>query len=84
MSTKKKGWARDFYQLQRERNKSHHAAVRALAFKWLRIVFRCWKERIPYDELRYVLATKKHAAQKSVEIQFKNVAGFSKLGGFSC
>jgi transposase len=84
MSTKKMGWARDFYQLQRERNKSHHAAVRALAFKWLRIVFRCWKDRIPYDELRYVLATKKHAAQKSVEIQFKNVAGFSKPDGFSC
>jgi Transposase IS116/IS110/IS902 family len=84
MSTKKKGWAREFYQLQRERNKSHHAAVRALAFKWLRIVFRCWKDRLPYDEARYVLATKKQAVPKSVEMRLKTVAGFTKLDGFSC
>ena len=29
-------------------------AVRALAFKWIRILFRCWKDRTPYDEARYV------------------------------
>src|SRR5262249_47260058 len=33
-------WARAYYQRQRERGKEHHAAVRALAFKWIRIVFR--------------------------------------------
>jgi len=34
-------WARSYYQQQRERGKGHHAAVRGLAFKWIRIVFRC-------------------------------------------
>jgi transposase len=29
-------WARAYYQRQRERGKEHHAAVRALAFKWIR------------------------------------------------
>lgn len=33
---------------------SHHAAVRALAFRWIRILFRCWKDRTPYDEARYL------------------------------
>ena len=34
-------WARSYYQQQRERGKGHHAAVLGLAFKWIRIVFRC-------------------------------------------
>jgi len=53
-SRRKSTWARAFYQLQRDKGKSHHSAVRALAFKWIRILFRCWKDRTPYDEARYV------------------------------
>lgn len=33
-----------------ERGKTHNIAVRALAFKWLRILHRCWMDRKPYDE----------------------------------
>ena len=47
-------WARAYYALQRQRGKGHHAAVRALAFKWLRIIWRCWQDRTPYDETRYI------------------------------
>jgi transposase len=44
-------WARAFYQHQRRVNKlDHHAAVRSLAYKWQRILFRCWKNRAPYQE----------------------------------
>jgi hypothetical protein len=32
---------------QKEPGKSHHACVRALAFKRLRIIFRCWKDGKP-------------------------------------
>lgn len=46
-------WAKAYYDLQRQRGKKHHAAVRALAFKWIRILFRCWKQRLCYDELIY-------------------------------
>jgi transposase len=53
-SKAKSVWARAFYQFQIDRGKRHHAAVRALAFKWIRILFRCWKDRTPYDEARYV------------------------------
>ncbi len=49
-------WARAFYQLQRNRGKGHHAAVRALAAKWIRILYRCWKDRVPYDESIYTAA----------------------------
>jgi len=30
--------------------------VRALAFKWIRILYRCWQERTPYDEATYLQA----------------------------
>ena len=49
-------WARAYYQQQRQRGQDHHAAVRALAFKWIRIVFRCWQDRVAYDENKYLAA----------------------------
>jgi transposase len=52
-------WARSYYQQQRERGKGHHAAVRGLAFKWIRIVFRCWTDRVVYDESKYLAALAK-------------------------
>ncbi len=47
-------WARAYYQLQRERGKKHHAILRALAFKWIRILYRCWKDHTLYNELAYL------------------------------
>jgi len=52
-------WAKAYYEQQIGRGKSHNVAVRALAFKWIRIVFRCWKDRKPYDESTYLNALKK-------------------------
>lgn len=49
-------WAGLYYYQQRERGCSYQAAVRALAFKWIRILYRCWKTRTPYDEARYLKA----------------------------
>ena len=49
-------WARAFYDSHRTRGSAHNAAVRALAFKWIRVLFRCWVDRTPYDESRYLSA----------------------------
>ena len=68
-------WARAYYDQQKSRGSSHHAALRALAYKWIRILFRCWQQRTPYDEAAYCrslvsrrspLADKLCAAGKSV------------------
>ena len=76
-------WAREYYQQQRAKGKSRHTAIRALAFKWVRILFRCWKDRKTYDELAYqrALAARrsKPTAPETVELQWKNVAGFNKI-----
>lgn len=52
-------WARAYYEQQRAKGKSHQAAVRALAFKWIRIIYRCWKTRTAYDEVKYLAGLRK-------------------------
>lgn len=47
-------WAGLYYQQQREKGKSHQSAVRSLAYKWTRIVFKCWKSKQLYDESKYL------------------------------
>jgi len=53
-------WAKAYYQLQIQRGKTHNGAVRALAYKWIRILFRCWKERAPYRDEIYSQSLVKH------------------------
>ena len=55
-------WARAFYEQQRAKGVSHQAALRALAFKWIRILFRCWQEHTPYDESTYLNALKRRGS----------------------
>lgn len=58
-SRQKSLWARAYYEQQRQRGVSHHAAVRALAYKWIRILYRCWKDCAPYDEQVYLKSLKR-------------------------
>ena len=39
--------------------KSHHVILRALAFKWQRIIWRCWQDHKPYEENIYETALRK-------------------------
>jgi transposase len=55
-------WARLYYDQQRDKGVSHQAAVRALAFKWIRIVFRCWQTQTPYDESVYLAALQRRGS----------------------
>lgn len=55
-------WAKAFYDSCRARGMRHQAALRALAFKWLRILHRCWVDRVPYDESRYLMALRNRHA----------------------
>jgi transposase len=54
-------WAKAYYERQRSKHKSHHTAVRALAFKWIRILYRCWKDHRPYQEQVYLASLAKRS-----------------------
>jgi transposase len=47
-------WAKAYYNRQIKRGKPRSVILRALAFKWLRILFRCWKNNTPYDGPKYL------------------------------
>jgi hypothetical protein len=49
-------WARAYYAQQRATGSTHQAATRALAFKWIRILYRCWQTKTPYNESTYLSA----------------------------
>ena len=62
LSRRQSPWANAYYEMQRDRGKSHHAAIRALAFKWIRIIYRCWKQGKIYDEAKYLTSlAKRHS-----------------------
>ncbi len=58
-SVKHSEWAKAFYASQKAKGKGHQAAVRALAYKWIRIIWKCWQTRTKYDEARYVECLRK-------------------------
>jgi transposase len=43
LSVRTSFWAKAFYSQQRAKGKTHCVAIRALAFKWLSIIFKIWK-----------------------------------------
>lgn len=61
-SIKFSSWAALCYEEFRKKT-DHHQAVRKLAYKWQRIVWRMWQNRQPYDEARY-LATLQNRGNK--------------------
>jgi len=83
------GWAREHYDKQRGKGKGHHASVRSVAFKWIRILFRCWRDRVPYCEERYLKALRMHGGAVAAlvglpmpvppAVQWETCGGFSKI-----
>lgn len=79
-------WARAYYQhLRHDEKKNHHAAVRSLAYKWIRIIFRCWKDSKPYDEQLYQDSLRRRRSLVAdilggtTGVAWKSVAGFQRF-----
>ena len=57
-------WARAYYDTQRGRGNSHHQALRALAAKWLKIIFVMWRDQVPYrEEIHLANIARQHMRQ---------------------
>lgn len=78
-------WAHAYYTQQLAKNKRPHASIRALAFKWIRILFRCWQDRVPYNEDLYLSRRNARALQlkdslpPATRTRWHKVAGFDKF-----
>jgi hypothetical protein len=47
-------WAAAYYRQQIAKGKKHQMARRSLAFKWIRIIHRCWQSGTVYNEEHYI------------------------------
>ncbi len=54
------GWAQEFYEKQRHSGHHHHAALRALAHKWLKILLAMKRTGTPYDESIFVNSQRRY------------------------
>ncbi len=41
------------------KGKTHQVILRALAFKWIRVLWKCWQTRTPYNDARYLQQLRK-------------------------
>jgi transposase len=46
-------WAAQLYNHARASGKDHPHAIRILARAWIRVIWRCWLDRTPYDPARH-------------------------------
>jgi transposase len=46
-------WAAQIYTKARARGHDHPHAVRVLARAWIRVIWRCWNDRVAYDPARH-------------------------------
>jgi transposase len=46
-------WAREVYRRARARGQDHPHAIRTLGRAWIRVLWRCWQDRVPYDPDRH-------------------------------
>jgi transposase len=53
-STKFSAWAQAYLAMRRAAGTPYQVIIRALAFKWQRILFHCWQKSQPYDEQRHL------------------------------
>jgi transposase len=78
--------AHAYYDQHRARGKQHQAIIRSLAFKWIRILYRCWQNHTLYQEAAYsarLARRQSPAAVRNVEIVWKKTAGFSKIAAIN-
>src|SRR5262249_23288134 len=82
-SIRRSEWAKAYYEhLRNDQKKSHHAAVRALAYKWIRIIYRCWKDGKSYDEEVYLRSLRRRGSLFAGALSLATGAGCKTVAGF--
>jgi len=49
VATREDDWSRHIYENARDRGQGKYRALRGLGARWMRILWRCWTDRTPYD-----------------------------------
>jgi hypothetical protein len=66
-------WAAAYYHKRIQKGQRRQAVLRSLAYRWKRIIFRCWKDSRPYDEERYLQVLEKRKSPLVQQIKVVKV-----------
>jgi transposase len=55
-------WAEAYYQAHRKKGQSHACALRCLGQRWLKILWKMWQSRTPYDEALHLRHQVQHGS----------------------
>jgi hypothetical protein len=55
-------WAQTYYQKKREQGQTHACALRCLGQRWLKILWKMWQTRQPYDPELHQRSQVKHGS----------------------
>ena len=64
-SLKESTWASEVYQQARARGQHPYRALRGLGARWMRVLWRCWTDRVPYDPAKHHRPTTQPADQEA-------------------
>lgn len=62
LSRRQSPWAAAYYKEKRAKGMSHACALRCLAQRWLKILWRMWPRRTPYDESLHLANQRQHGS----------------------
>jgi len=62
LSRAESAWAAAYYQQKKAEGQSHACALRCLAQRWLKILWRMWQTRTPYDESIHLANQRQHGS----------------------
>ena len=68
-SLQRSAWASAYYQQQRARGHRRNYALRALAAKWLKIIFVIWSRHVPYIEERHLATINRQTKSQLFPVQ---------------
>ncbi|HRE82953.1 MAG TPA: transposase [Opitutaceae bacterium] len=54
-SWKHSAWAESFVRSRLAKGQGFHAIIRSLAYKWIRILWKCWHDHLAYNEETYLV-----------------------------
>jgi hypothetical protein len=55
-------WAQAYYRQKREQGMRHAAALRCLAMRWLKVLWKMWADRSAYDGDRHLRDQLQHGS----------------------
>ena len=62
LSRQQCAWAEAYYQAHRTKGQTHACALRCLGQRWLKILWKMWQSRTPYDEPRHTRNQTQHGS----------------------